>query len=236
MTSPGVTEPGWAGQITTAPGSLTFTGAIGPAAAHAHAATQILNVTAGHIWLRDHTGTTRRTHTAIIPAGARHEIGASPGTYGTMSYHDPASPFGRAARQKLTATGGDPGTVDSWITASTAISTDTGVALVLSPELAQALTLPPMPLADLAAQVGISPSRLGHLFTERLGLTYPTWRRWARLQHALAAVTSGLSLTEAAHAAGFTDSAHLTRVCKAMFGITPSQALHAIGLRRRQAN
>lgn len=58
---------------------------------------------------------------------------------------------------------------------------------------------------------------------------YSVWRRWLRLQHALAAVQAGASLTAAAHAAGFADSAHLTRSCRAMFGITPSTGVRASG-------
>ncbi len=60
-------------------------------------------------------------------------------------------------------------------------------------------------------------------------MPYPVWRRWLRLQLALNAIQSGASLTAAAHAAGFADSAHLTRSCRAMFGITPSEAARATG-------
>jgi len=36
-------------------------------------------------------------------------------------------------------------------------------------------------------------------------------------------LTGGASLTEVAHAANFTDAAHLSRACRAMFGITLSK-------------
>ncbi|MFJ9547724.1 helix-turn-helix domain-containing protein [Streptomyces erythrochromogenes] len=47
----------------------------------------------------------------------------------------------------------------------------------------------------------------------------------ARLRAAMDAARGGANPTEAAHAAGFADGAHLTRTFRAMFGITPSRAL-----------
>ncbi|MBV9228376.1 MAG: AraC family transcriptional regulator [Chloroflexi bacterium] len=47
--------------------------------------------------------------------------------------------------------------------------------------------------------------------------------RWQRLLVALRTSASGASLTEAAHAAGFADSAHLTRVFRTTFGLPPSR-------------
>ena len=38
------------------------------------------------------------------------------------------------------------------------------------------------------------------------------------------ALQQGASLTDASHAAGFTDSAHANRVCHEMFGMSPSRA------------
>ncbi|WP_255420894.1 helix-turn-helix domain-containing protein [Micromonospora sp. HM5-17] len=78
----------------------------------------------------------------------------------------------------------------------------------------------------------MSASRRGHLFAGRLGFSYPAWRRWRRLLKAVQAVRAGASLTQAAHDAGFADSAHLSRIFRAMFGITPSEALAAIRRRR----
>jgi AraC-like DNA-binding protein len=40
---------------------------------------------------------------------------------------------------------------------------------------------------------------------------------------ALTQIVRGVSLTTAAHEAGFADSAHLSRTFKHMFGLTPSE-------------
>lgn len=94
-------------------------------------------------------------------------------------------------------------------------------ALALLPELAGG----PIRLDEVAAAVCLSPSRLRHLFVDELGLPFTSCVRWARLKAAMQAVGGGSNLTQAAHAAGFADSAHLTRVFRAMFGLAPSTAV-----------
>ncbi len=78
------------------------------------------------------------------------------------------------------------------------------------------------PIKHLAACVHLSPGRFRHLFRSELGMSVQSYLRWRRLYTALRATSYGVSLTEAAHTAGFADSAHLTRVCRATFGIPPS--------------
>ncbi|GIH79899.1 putative transcriptional regulator, AraC family protein [Planobispora longispora] len=269
--SPGaqVRRPYWAGAATAAPGLLAFTGAIGSAEPHAHAAVQVLLVLDGEVVLTDRHGRQRPVQAAIIPAGVRHGLRATPATHGLLAYLDPASPVGRAATAR-TAAYGDADAVSTWQAAarpgvmaaaprSPAVVPGSPALMPGSPAVAPgraamrraagphpgagALPAPlsralalvpqlidgPLLLGDLAARSGVSASRLGHLFAEHLHLPYPAWRRWARLLHAVEAVRGGATLTEAAHAAGFADSAHLTRTCRAMFGITPSQALAATG-------
>jgi AraC-like DNA-binding protein len=75
-----------------------------------------------------------------------------------------------------------------------------------------------------AAGVGLSPSRASHLFVEETGLPFRTYVLWLRLVRAAEAHTRGLNLTDAAHEAGFSDSAHLSRTFKRMFGV-PAAAL-----------
>jgi AraC-like DNA-binding protein len=80
-------------------------------------------------------------------------------------------------------------------------------------------------LADAARAASISPSRLTHLFTEEVGIPFRRYVLWARLRVAAEASRGGANLTEAAVEAGFADSAHLTRVFKRTFGMTPSSVL-----------
>ena len=76
--------------------------------------------------------------------------------------------------------------------------------------------------SELARLLGLSPDRFRHIFARDMNLPYRRYRLWLRLQTAVAHAQSGASLTEAAHAAGFADSSHLTRTFREMFGIAPS--------------
>lgn len=82
--------------------------------------------------------------------------------------------------------------------------------------------LSPPPAGKLAAAVGLSAGRLIHLFTEEMGLPIRRYILWLRLRDVLISVVTGSSLTEAAHRAGFADSAHLSRTFRGMFGFPPS--------------
>jgi len=78
----------------------------------------------------------------------------------------------------------------------------------------------PVSLADAAAHVGLSTGRARHLFVEETGLPFRTYLLWRRLMRATELFSSGSSLTDAAHGAGFSDSAHLSRTFRRMFGTT----------------
>lgn len=81
----------------------------------------------------------------------------------------------------------------------------------------------PVTLADVVAGSGLSASRLSHLFTQQTGLPFRTYLLWLRLTRAVETVAAGGSLTEAAHEAGFADSAHFSRTFRRMFGVAPAQ-------------
>jgi AraC-like DNA-binding protein len=78
------------------------------------------------------------------------------------------------------------------------------------------------PIMFLAKCVHLSPSRFRHLFRTEMGMSVQSYLRWRRLMAALCTTAQGASLTEAAHRAGFADSAHLTRVFRGAFGTAPS--------------
>lgn len=80
-------------------------------------------------------------------------------------------------------------------------------------------------VAIAAKAAGLSPSRFQHLFTRETGVPFRRYRQWQRLRMAIRSAAAGASLTDAAHAAGFADQAHFSRVFKATFGAPPSRGL-----------
>lgn len=83
----------------------------------------------------------------------------------------------------------------------------------------------------LAQRVCLSLSQLERLFAEQVGLSVRRLVRWRRLRLALALALEGATLTEAAHAAGFADSAHLSRTVRELFGIRADRSLRHLQLR-----
>ncbi len=79
-------------------------------------------------------------------------------------------------------------------------------------------------LAQEAARFGISTSRLRHLFAQETGVSFRELRRWQRMRVVGRHLAEGADLTQAAHEAGFSDSAQLSRDFRAAFGIPPSRA------------
>lgn len=75
---------------------------------------------------------------------------------------------------------------------------------------------------SLATQLGLSVWRLEHLFTEHIGTPLRSYRLWVRCRNAARLLANGGSLTDAALAAGFYDSAHFSNAFKRAFGIPPS--------------
>jgi AraC-like DNA-binding protein len=82
----------------------------------------------------------------------------------------------------------------------------------------------PITLPALARKVGLSPGRLRHLFVAETGVSFRHYLLWERLNRALSLGFAGASWTDAAYAANFADSAHLSRTCQRMFGLAPTRA------------
>ena len=78
---------------------------------------------------------------------------------------------------------------------------------------------------ELADQIALSESRFLHLFKDEMKMTVRKYLLWTRVLDGARRVAQGETITEAAHATGFTDSAHFARSFKKMFGLTLSGAL-----------
>jgi AraC-like DNA-binding protein len=80
----------------------------------------------------------------------------------------------------------------------------------------------PITLAEVARVAFLSPSRFRHLFAEQTGMRLREYVLWRRFVTVWELRMKGASLAEAAHSAGFADSAHLARTSRRMIGIPPS--------------
>src|SRR5262245_38718524 len=86
-------------------------------------------------------------------------------------------------------------------------------------------------LKTLARIAGLSQSRFMHVFTESLQVPLRRYILWLRLQRASCELMDGVSITKAAHSAGFSDAAHLNRTFRRMLGTTPTD----LALRKRMS-
>lgn len=80
-------------------------------------------------------------------------------------------------------------------------------------------------VGEVARMLSLSETRVTHLFSEEVGIPFRRFVLWTRIKRAVAAHQAGNDLTNAAIAAGFSDSAHFSRTFKAMFGLSPSLVL-----------
>ena len=81
---------------------------------------------------------------------------------------------------------------------------------------------PQLPLEDLADETGLSYDRMSHLFSESMGLPLRSYTLSLKIHTAARLVGTGLNMTDIAHAAGFSDSSHFSRVWLRAYGGTPS--------------
>lgn len=80
-------------------------------------------------------------------------------------------------------------------------------------------------VADAAAAIGVSSTRVTHVFTQEIGIPFRRFVLWTRIKHAVAAFQAGRDLSASAIAAGFSDAAHFSRTFRSMFGLSPSLVL-----------
>jgi len=112
---------------------------------------------------------------------------------------------------------------------------------LLDPRIRQALRLlrdaggRRIPLPELASAVALSPSRLAHLFHEQTRSTIKRSTLWFRLLSAVEAMHDAASLAEVAYRVGFADPAHLSRTCRTMLGINPSELMRTLAGRHHDS-
>lgn len=245
------------GAWSTAHGRLALVGTFRDVNAHQHPAVQISVRLGDGGHVHTASGALRSGPLLVIASGVEHALhtGATPtlaiylrpddvvgaqlnescrhqvGTDGVWSV-DIAPEFTVWCRESIAAEGID--TVVDRVLDELVRRRLGAVQPVLHPQLLQAVELlyarvpQPVDLVSLAREVALSPDYLGRLFARQTGASYALTARWIRLLTAFDHVTHGASVTDAAHRAGFADSAHATRVCRELTGAVPRDLLRAL--------
>lgn len=156
-----------------------------------------------------------------VPAGVRHRVAAGDGPLVAVyldarrySWHD-ATACARRWRSLRSPADRTPDLLED---------IDCWRARVVDDRAASAVAMlaTGMGVREVAHGIGLSESRVTHLVGAQFGAPPSTWRRWLRLRDAVDRVAAGASVTEAAHAAGFADSSHMSRTCRTTLGLPPS--------------
>ena len=215
---------------------------------HAHHCVQLVMVMNGRLRIRSNpVDPWIDCGAAVVRADAKHEVDARDQMV-LIAFVESESELGAALSERfaqdITPIGptevsrwrnslGNPANltasqVEPWVrahllTGNKATRIHPGVKRVLRflrAELATANTLTLDKLADVA---GLSRSHLMHVFTSSVGVPLRPYILWLRLQQGCADLMRGRSVTEAAHSAGFSDAAHMTRTFRRMLGTTPRE-------------
>ena len=129
---------------------------------------------------------------------------------------------------RLFEAGGDADTAWSTCVSALGLGVPTALAAGHDPRIEQVIDMirgepsRPHSVKQLANAVHLSPSRLIHLFREQIGIPIRRFTVWTRTREVIHLVVDGTSLTDAAHAAGFSDAAHMSNSFRRMFGFAPS--------------
>lgn len=75
---------------------------------------------------------------------------------------------------------------------------------------------------DLVRQIGLSESRLSHLFSEDVGLPLRSFHLWKKIVYAIKMIARESNMTRVALDSGFSDSAHFSRTFRQTLGLSPS--------------
>jgi AraC-like DNA-binding protein len=232
------------------PAALIVWGAGFTATRHRHHCVQLVATTEGTLRIRGGRGDRwKRCGAALVRPDVHHELDARGATL-LIGFIDAESEWGaalcdairsgiaRISPRRLAGWRGawgptpDAGRVERWVTRELLrhkrpVAIHAGVDRVIRSLRERLRRREDLSLGAVSALAGLSPSRFMHAFTESVGVPLRPYILWLRLQRAACELVQGATATEAAHSAGFSDAAHLTRTFRRMLGLTPTQlALH----------
>jgi AraC-like DNA-binding protein len=81
---------------------------------------------------------------------------------------------------------------------------------------------------ELERRLGVERTAALRMFKAATGQTFRSYKRWSAMLHAIHQIIAGTPIRAAAIDSGFADTAHFSRTFRHTFGLSPTQALHAL--------
>lgn len=220
----------WTGRLRLGDCYAVWTGSVGDAVAHRHFAAQAVfsSEPVAAIDARDQHVEGR---CLLIEPNAPHRL--LPAADAELWFVEPTAGFGpppamverlTAAAPLLVSEEGGSAFWRDWLARSPRTPLDARVSQALA-AIDRLIPTGSVRLADAAREAGLSLGRFRHLFAEEVGMPFQRHVLWRRMRVAFEALGRRATATEAAHAAGFSDSAHFARTIKAMFGVRATDLL-----------
>lgn len=218
---------------------------------HAHQAMQLVVASAGNHKVRgtDHEAWTTYS-IAAIATRQPHSLDVTASDYGAVIFVEPETREGRAIAQHCAAGITEVGTAalraiaddmfhawlherkDETVASARRLVTTLGAGVdraeVTDPRIMSAIVYinqhldRAITLDEVASYACLSPGRFRHVFAEQTGMGLRPYILWRRFLLVWDLLMKGGTLSEAAHAAGFADAAHLSRTSVKAFGFAPS--------------
>jgi len=176
---------------------------------------------------------------AIVPAGEQHILDAPDSRVGILLLDPilaPPVPAPHAVRTHpdaanwiatLRQTPSPLVDLPAWIRQTSDPSGQIDTRVIAAADLLDATVAENQRIAALAGEIGLSESRLQHLFVSETGLRLRQYRVWMRLLHAAHDAGLGRSITRAAYDNGFSSPSHFSHTFRTTFGLAPREILTA---------
>lgn len=247
-------QPPWAGILHVSAGRALYVGPAWGTRMHRHHALQLTLSLEGDFEVDFERSTGVRFRCALLPADVPHRLEGR-GQSMALYFVDRASTEGRALSGWLggeevmdlgeradalcdgvrNALAGPAAAILSLLTdrladlsGAVALPTASEDSLVQRAEwLLEESLSEPIAVPELARRLGVAQRELSERFRNETGLAIRRYLLWLRLKTSVRALKRRRTLTEAAHDAGFSDAAHLSRTFAQMFGVSPSAILGA---------
>ncbi len=234
------------------PGRALYCGPLQHLEAHIYGAPVLHAGIYGPFRIRFGEGSWQRRRVVLVPPGVRHALDLDGGVHGKLFVETDsewAQPFrGRFPYRRGEArTLADPAITDlfRWVYEHDPrpeevevrldnLLGDAGEAGIIDSRIRRAVEM--MRLEpdrnftqdELAAALGLSPSRVLHLFSAELGVPYRRFRLWKRLLHSFELMHAQDSMTYAALDSGFADATHFSHAFRDTFGVNPAPVFRKI--------